>query len=298
MNEVAISTSELTKYYGKVRGVEGLYLTVENGEIFGYLGPNGAGKTTTIRLFLNLIFPTKGNASILGKDIVKESLEIRKFTGYITSDVNLYPKMTAGEYLDFISRVGNKKPVIQNKLIDMFPVELNRKVGDLSTGNKRKVSIIAGLQSNPEILILDEPTLGLDPLMQKQFYDLLVEFKNEGKTIFLSSHNLPEVEKVCDRVGILKEGRLVAVENVRDLATKKVRDVEIWFSKPVSVSNLTAENVVLVESYDSGARFKVRGEIGDFLKKLSAYPVKDLVITHASLEEVFLSFYSNERNSQ
>ncbi len=136
----------MTKYYGKACGVEKFNLTVKNGEIFGHPGPNGAGKTTTIRLFLNLIYPTRGSARTPGKDIVKDSLEIRKVSGYITSGVNLYPKMIAGEYSDFISRVGNKKPIIQEKLLDMFPVELNKKLGDLSKGNKRKVFIIAGLQ--------------------------------------------------------------------------------------------------------------------------------------------------------
>lgn len=294
MNEVAISTYDLTKYYGKARGIEGLNLNVKKGEIFGYLGPNGAGKTTTIRLFLNLIFPTRGKATILGYDIVSEALAIRRFTGYIASEVNLFSKMTVREYLDFISNIGRRKPVIRDKLLEMFPVELYRKVSDLSMGNKRKVSIIAGLQSDPEVLILDEPTLGLDPLMQKQFYDLLHEFKREGKTIFLSSHNLSEVEKVCDRVGILKEGRLIAIENVKDLAIKKVRNVEVWFASKVPHDELVSENVSLVESYDSGAKYSVRGEIGSFLKKLSTYPVKDITITHASLEEVFLSFYGEK----
>lgn len=299
MSAPAIETLNLTKYYGKIRGIEGLNLSIEKGEIFGYLGPNGAGKTTTIRLLLNLIFPDKGMAKIYGHDVVGESLKVRGLLGYIPSDIQLYPKMPVIEYLDFMASVGARKPVSRNDLLKRFPIELNRLLGDLSSGNKRKVLIVSALQTNPEILLLDEPTLGLDPLMQREFYQLLRELKDEGKTIFLSSHNLPEVEKVCDRVGIVKNGQLAAVENVNELAAKKVKDVEIWFTRPVDTTLLLDENILLVEKNDVVVRLKVKGDIKIFLSKISGLPIEDLVITHASLEDIFLDFYgSDEGNKQ
>lgn len=297
-NAEAIVTEDLTKFYGKSRGIESLNLKVKKGEIFGYLGPNGAGKTTTIRLLLNLLFPTRGTASVLGKNITTESIKVREKIGFVSSDINLYPKMTVKEYLDFISRVSYRKPVNRPKMLDLFPVKLDTKIRDLSTGNKRKVSIISAFQFDLEILILDEPTLGLDPFMQKSFYDILKDYRKRDKTVFLSSHNLPEVEKVCDRVGMIRNGFLAAIENVEDLTRKKIKYVDILFEDEVDIKSIKFPSVTdaeIVETNKHTAKIKIKGEIGSFLKEIVKYGVKDITITHASLEEVFMEYYQEEK---
>lgn len=291
MPEPALEARSLTRFYGKTRGVENLSFVVNEGEIFGYLGPNGAGKTTTIRLFLNLIFPTSGSATILGHDFVRDTLEIRRLVGYVPGDVSLYGSMRVGEYLDFISALRGQPAIRRDELLARFPVDPARRIRELSMGNRRKVSIIAAFQHDPRVYLLDEPTLGLDPLMQRTFYELLSEERERGKTIFLSSHNLPEVERVCDRAAIIRAGQLVAIEDVRSLSARKVKEVDVWFAEPVDPGALVSETVHLIERDGTSARYRVLGDIDGFVKSLSRYTIRDVTISHASLEDVFFEFY-------
>lgn len=291
----AIQTERLTKYYGKARGIEDLSLTVNQGEIFGYLGPNGAGKTTTIRLLLGLIFPTKGQARIFNLDTVKESPQIRKTLGYIPGDVRLYPKLTGRELLDYFARFRpDRLPVLREELVKRFDLNLKPRIKEYSHGTKQKLALVLAFMHDPELLILDEPTLGLDPLIQQEFYQILREFRERGKTIFLSSHVLPEVEKVCDRVGIIKDGHLVAVESVEALRFKKVRHLEITFYEEVNPQIFNLPGVMLVSGNKTTFRLRVTGEIDPVIKTISRFKTKDLVFAHASLEEVFLEFYGRE----
>lgn len=291
MPEPALEAHSLTRYYGNNRGIENLSFVVNKGEIFGYLGPNGAGKTTTIRLFLNLIFPTSGTATVLGHDIVRGALEIRRLVGYVPGDISLYGSMRVREYLDYVSALRGMQPTRRAELLDRFPVEPHRRIRELSMGNRRKVIIIAAFQHDPLVYLLDEPTLGLDPLMQRAFYELLAEERARGKTIFLSSHNLPEVERICDRAAIIRAGQLVAVEDVRSLSARKVKDVDVWFLEPIDPRILVSETVHLIEHDGANARYRVLGDVDRFIKSLANYAIRDVNITHASLEDVFFEFY-------
>lgn len=291
-----IEIDKLTKYYGASKGIEDLSLHVEKGEIFGYLGPNGAGKTTTIRCLLGLIFPTGGKATVLDHDIVRDSYAIRQHTGYIPGDLNLYPKMTGTETLEYFSRFRpDKKPVLKKNLVKRFDLDLSKRTKELSRGNKQKLIIVMALMHDPDLLILDEPTLGLDPLMQKEFYAVLKEFKERGKTVFLSSHILPDVEKTCERVGIVKDGKMVAIEDVRSVETKKIRHVEVTFLDAVKKEEFDIDGVTITQSNEHEYKLKVKGMIDPVIKVLANHQVADTIIEHASLEEIFLEFYGESQ---
>lgn len=287
----AIETEGLTKYYGSIRGVKDLNLQIEEGEIFGYLGPNGAGKTTTIRLFLNFIFPTKGKATLLGKDIVKESKNIRESVGYIPGEVSLYEGMTGEELVNYFAGIRGKEPSRLGELKKRFDFNLKAKIRELSHGNRQKLAVLLAFSFDPPLYLLDEPTSGLDPLMQREFYALLKEEKANGKTVFFSSHVLPEVEKVCDRVGILKEGNLVAIERVDDLKKKKIRYVTVSLTEEVSPDAFAQAGVEVIPQGNHELKIIVRGAIDPILKRLANYHVDEVTISHASLEEVFLEYY-------
>ncbi len=295
--ETIIETLLLTKYYGKTRGVENLSLSIEKGEIFGFLGPNGAGKTTTIRLLSGLLYSTKGRARIFGQDITKDSVTIREEIGYIPGDVRLYPKMTGEELLNFFASFKpNKPPVLKDELIKRFDLDLSRRVREYSKGMKQKLAVIVAFMHDPKLLILDEPTLGLDPLMQREFYNLLREFKEKGKTVFLSSHILSEVERVCDRVGIIRDGHLVATESVDEIREKKIRNVEVTFKEKVEDTVFNLEGVTVLGRHNHTLKLVVKGDIAPLVNKISSYKIEDLVIIPASLEEIFMEFYGKEAN--
>lgn len=295
--ETIIETLLLTKYYGKTRGVENLSLSIEKGEIFGFLGPNGAGKTTSIRLLSGLLHPTKGRARIFGQDITKDSVTIREEIGYIPGDVRLYPKMTGEELLNFFASFKpNKPPVLKDELIKRFDLDLSRRVREYSKGMKQKLAVIVAFMHDPKLLILDEPTLGLDPLMQREFYNLLREFKEKGKTVFLSSHILSEVERVCDRVGIIRDGHLVATESVDEIREKKIRNVEVTFKEKVEDTVFNLEGVTVSGRHNHTLKLVVKGDIAPLVNKISSYKIEDLVIIPASLEEIFMEFYGKEAN--
>lgn len=287
-----IDAKNLTKFYGRSRGIEGLDLMVNQGEIFGFLGPNGAGKTTTIRTLLGLIFPTGGSATVFGLDVVRDSVAIRTRAGYIPGDTNFYPKMTGREILNYFAAFRPfTPPVLRDELVRRFDLDLSKRCKDLSRGNRQKLSIVLATMHDPDLLVLDEPTLGLDPIMQKEFYDLLHEFQGRGKTVLLSSHILSDVDKTCQRVGIVKEGRLVTVEQVSELESKKVHHINAVFAEAFDPRDFELPGVTVVRSNTRSIELKAKGDIDPLIKALSAYHLVDLDFEHATLEEVFLEFY-------
>ena len=297
MSEGIIHTEALTKSYGKNRGVIDLSLDVRPGEVFGFLGPNGAGKTTTIRTLLDFIRPNSGVAQIFGLDVHEQSKEIRRRIGYLPGDLALYEKLKGAEMLRYM---GNLRGGVEwndvRELAERLHSDLSRPIRTLSQGNRQKIGLIQALMHKPELLILDEPTNGLDPLIQQVFYRLISEV--EGQTVFLSSHNLPEVERVCDRVGIIREGRLIAVEEVSALKSRALRQLEIHFAAPVpesafanvaGVSDLAVEQNVL--------RCSVKGTLDAVIKAASKFEVVNVVSHEPSLEEIFLAYYNRGENN-
>lgn len=293
MQEAVIRTEGLTKYYGKQRGVEGLDLEVRRGEVFGYLGPNGAGKTTTIRLLLDLIRPTRGRAEVLGMEARAHGVEVRRRVGYLPGELALYEKMTGEEFLRYLGNLrGGVDWNYVRSLAGRLECDLRQRVQTLSRGNKQKLGILQALMHRPELLILDEPTGGLDPLMQLEFHRMVRESRKEGTTFFISSHNLPEVEKMCDRVGIIREGRLATVDEVEDLKERALRKLEIHFASPVPVEDfrglpgvrdLRVENNTLVCS--------VVGSVDALIKAAARYEVLNVVSPEVGLEEIFIEYY-------
>lgn len=295
-NDSIIRTEGLTKLYGKQRGIQDITLDIRRGEVFGYLGPNGAGKTTTIRTLLHFIFPTRGSASIFGLNIAHKHLETRRRIGYLPGELEVYENLNGSELLEFLSHLrGGVDWSYVHELADRFDYDLSQRIKTLSHGNRQKVGLIQAFMNKPELLILDEPTIGLDPLMQQAFYRLISEAKAEGRTVFLSSHIMPEVERVCDRVAIIREGRLIAVEDIDVLKERAIRRLEIHFAAPVSpdqFNNLEGVRDVRVE--DSILTCTVAGEIDSLVKTAAQYHVVNLISHEPSMEEIFLAYYNRE----
>lgn len=299
MSNAAIEARGLTKYYGKSLGIRDLDFQVEEGEIFGFLGPNGAGKTTTIRLLVGLLYPTSGGARILGYDLLKNSLDIRRKIGYIPGEVHLFQELTGDEALRLLESFQPDRPaVLKEDLIRRFDLDPTRKIKQYSSGNKQKLAIIQAFMHDPDLLILDEPTATLDPLMRHLFYELVKQFRDRGRTIFISSHILPEMESICDRVGIIRKGQLATVEEVHSLAAKKLRHAEFSLASepPPQALDFSSARVTRIEDL----RFKadIFGSMDSFVKELGRLAVNDLEVSHASLEEVFLEFYREEEDHQ
>ncbi len=297
MTTPAITLESLTKSYGKTRGIVDLDLEIATGEVFGFLGPNGSGKTTTIRTVLDLIRPTSGTATVLGLDAQQHSLEIRSRTGYLPGELALYEEMTVHESLDYLVALrGGAGADRSEELSDEFQLDLTRKIKDLSTGNKQKVGIIQAFSHEPELLILDEPTSGLDPLMQQNVYHLIDAARNEGRTVFLSSHVLPEVERIADRVGIIRQGKLIEVATVDELKDRAVRVVEVRFGSagPDEQILMKVDNVVSVEQRRTTVQIRIEGSMDALIKVLAGYEVVAMRSEEADLEEVFLDLYREE----
>lgn len=294
-----IELIQLTKYYGRTIGIEHLNLTVATGEIFGFLGPNGAGKTTTIRLLLDLLRPTGGEILIFGRSNAKNSQYIRQKCGYLPGNFSAYGQMTGTEYLKFMANLRNNIPVLQSHLLDRFELsekELSQKIKYLSHGTRQKLGIVQAFFHQPELIILDEPTTGLDPLMQEEFYDLVRETQSRGSTFFFSSHNLSEVEKICHRVAIIRNGKLIALETLDRLKKKRFRKLKIKLRQPVD--NLRLEGAELVNRQGLQYDFLVQTDINVLLKSLIHLPLEDLVYTEPDLEEVFIALYRRDENGQ
>lgn len=285
-----IQVNELTKYYGKSRGIENLSFSVKEGEIFGFIGPNGAGKSTTIRLLLSLIHPTSGQARVFGKDVTKEGPEIRSQIGYLPSEVFYYDQMRVGDLLKYSASFypGNHQERTRY-LADVMELELNRKIRDLSYGNKKKVGIVQGLLHSPTLLFLDEPTSGLDPLMQRKFFDLIREENKKGVTVFFSSHFLGEVQRLCDRVGIIREGRMVEVSDIRTLQKNNYKKIRVL--SQYALTNFELPGVSNLHQEGEWIQFFYRGDINQVLQRVSSLKVDDVSIEEPTLEEIFMHYY-------
>jgi ABC-2 type transport system ATP-binding protein len=291
-----ISLERLTKSYGSNRGIIEVDLTVPQGETFGFLGPNGAGKTTTIRTMLDLIRPTSGRAAIFGIDSSADPVAIHRRIGYIPGEFALYDRLTGRQTLDYFANLrGGVDKAYQAALIDRFELDASRRFKEYSKGNKQKVGVIIALQHRPELLVLDEPTAGLDPLVQQTFFEVLDEAVADGATVFLSSHILSEVEKSCDRVGIIREGRLVKVDSVAGLRDLAHHQVELRFSGTVPMAEFEAlPGVSDVAAEDHVLRLRVSGAITPVVQAAARYELLDFVSREPSLEETFLAQYGRE----
>lgn len=286
-----IEVNHLTKYYGKSRGIVDVSFNVEEGEIFGFIGPNGAGKSTTIRLFLSLIYPTKGDAKIFGKDCIQYGSEIRQEIGYLPSEVFYYEGMRVIDLLKYSASFFKKDCTKRmHELADIMELDLKRRIDDLSYGNKKKVGIVQGLLHQPKLIVLDEPTAGLDPLMQHKFFNLIREENKRGATIFFSSHILGEVQRMCNRVAIIKEGSLIAIQDIKTLQKdnyKKVRVTADVFNE----KNLKIDGVTQVEKLNGTTSFFYKGDINAITRLLSSEKILDLAIEDLTLEEIFMHYY-------
>jgi ABC-2 type transport system ATP-binding protein len=293
--DAVIETDRLTKRYGSARGIDDVSLTVQRGEVFGFLGPNGAGKTTTIRTLLDLLHPTSGSARLFGLDSRRDSLAIRARLGNLPGEFTSEPRRTGREVVAFFAALRERPDLGRtDELAARFNADLDRPVGHLSRGNRQKIGLIQALFHRPELLILDEPTGGLDPLMQEEFHEVVAEERDRGATVFLSSHDLDEVERLCDRVGIIRDGRLIAVEHISDLTGRSYRHVTVEFAEPVDLSELrTLPGVSELEADGRRARFKIAsGALDPVIKAIARHSVVDLELAHPSLEEIFLTYYT------
>jgi ABC-2 type transport system ATP-binding protein len=290
-----IVAESLTKFYGSTRGVEDLDFAVQPGEVFGYLGPNGAGKSTTIRTMLDLIRPTRGRISLFGRDANGSSPELHARIGYLPGEFGLYERLTGERYLrDFATFRGGVDWGHVVSLADRVKLDLTIKIRDLSHGNKRKVALLQAFMHEPELLVLDEPTQGLDPLVQQEFYALIEESRARGATVFMSSHVMPEVERVCDRVAIIREGRLVTVDDVGDLKAKALRRIELHFDRPVPAEAFTSlASVSSAEVRGDSVLLTVRGPVDEVIKEAARHTVVNVATHEPSLEDIFLDVYRN-----
>lgn len=283
-----IQTANLTKYYGKERGIIDLDLIVTQGEFFGFIGPNGAGKSTTIRTLLGLIAPTSGSARIFGKDVTKEKESVLQDIGYLPSEALFYGGMKVKEILKLSADLRKKDCIAEAKLLcERLQLDTSRKVDDLSFGNRKKVAIVCALQHRPKLLVLDEPTGGLDPLMQKEFFDILQERNKEGTTVFLSSHVLSEIQRNCNRAAIIRDGRIIAQGSVDDLSKTSAKRITVHGSIHIEGLNGIRDR----KETDDTVSFLYSGDMESLLHTLSSGHVDDLTITEPDLEEVFLHYY-------
>ncbi len=286
-----IEVDHLTKYYGKARGIVDVSFSEEEGEIFGFIGPNGAGKSTTIRLLLSLIHPTSGNARVFGKDVVAHGPEIRRDIGYLPSEVFYYEGMKVIDLLKYSASFYDRDCTRRmHELSETMELELNRRISDLSYGNKKKVGIVQGLLHSPKLLFLDEPTAGLDPLMQRKFFDLIREENARGVTVFFSSHILGEVQRLCTRVAIIREGRIVEISNIRTLQQNNYKKVRVTADGLDQVS-FDLPGVTNLQKEDGTLQFFFKGDINAVLQKLGSIQVADLTIEEPTLEEIFMHYY-------
>ncbi len=287
MTGTAIEIRNLTKFYGKHKGIENLSFSVKKGEIFGFLGPNGSGKTTTIRTLLGLLQPTKGEAYIFGRSIKDDIVEIKKNIGYIPGDLNLYGHLTGRQFLEYFKSLRQTNASLLTELLSIFEIPPDRLIKEYSKGMKQKLGIIQAFMHDPELVIMDEPTSGLDPLIQQSFYEFLKREKMNGRTIFFSSHVLSEIDKICDRVAIIRDGSLVALEDIEALKRKqgkiiraKIKENPKMFPGP---QDMTIQG--------DWIRFITSDTIDHWIKKLAKFTILDLEISEFNLEDIFIHYY-------
>ena len=286
-----IEVNNLTKYYGKARGIIDVSFHVDEGEIFGFIGPNGAGKSTTIRLLLSLIYPTGGSATIFGKDCIKFGPELRQDIGYLPSEVFYYERMKVIDLLKYSASFYKQDCTRRmNELADLMELELNRRIEDLSYGNRKKVGIVQGLLHSPKLLFLDEPTAGLDPLMQRTFFNLIREENRKGVTVFFSSHILGEVQRMCNRVGIIKEGEIIEIADIRTLQQNNYKKVRV-VADDLEPATFELPGVTNLEHNNSTLRFFYKGDINTVMHTIGGISVTDVTIEEPTLEEIFMHYY-------
>jgi ABC-2 type transport system ATP-binding protein len=282
----------LTKWYGTRRGIVDVDFAVGEGEVFGFLGPNGAGKTTTIRLLLGFIRPSAGRATILGRDTWAEAPAVHGQLSYVGSDPGYLGELTASQQLDYMARLRGLAPGSWRAVAERLALDPGVPIRKLSRGNRQKVAVVQAFMGREPLLIMDEPTSGLDPLMQREFLKLVAEVRADGRTVFLSSHNLPEVERACDRVGIIREGRLVSVSSVSQLQASHWRSVNLVLATPVPVSTFEMPDVRVVNAEARDVHLMVRGDVNPFLSRLATLDVRDVSIVTLEIEDVFLGYYT------
>lgn len=286
-----IELHNLTKMYGKARGIIDVNFQVREGEIFGFIGPNGAGKSTTIRTLLGLIFPTSGYATIFGKDCIKSGPEVRREIGYLPSEVFYYDKMKVIDLLKYSASFYKKDSSKRmHELANIMELDLNRRIEDLSYGNKKKVGIVQGLLHSPKLIILDEPTSGLDPLMQQRFFEIIKEENKKGATVFFSSHILGEVQEICDRVAIIKEGQIIKLEEVKKLREDNYKKISIR-GETLDTDYFMINGVSNMEEDKQGIKFFYKGDINKMTQIISSKEVRDVLIEEPTLEEIFMHYY-------
>ena len=298
MSAVAISTHALVKFYGKNRGLDGLQLEVKPGEVYGFLGPNGAGKTTTIRLLLDLIRPTSGDATVLGMNPHADGIALRRRLGFLAGEFIVDGRQTGRELLTYLAGLRGGVPQRRiDELAEWLDVDMNRRIKALSRGNRQKVGVVQAFMHDPELLILDEPTSGLDPFLQQEFAAMVREVRAEGRTVFMSSHVMSEVQQVADRVGIIREGRLVATEDIEDLRSRAMRRFEIRFDEPVAPEVFERiPGVAEVEVDGPVFRCRLAGRADDLIKAVAQHGVVTVSAVEPDLEELFFHYYDREND--
>lgn len=290
-----IVIKNLRKYFGKLKAVDDINLEVEKGQIFGFLGPNGAGKSTTIRCLMGFNKPTSGQITVLGHDMITNAVEAKRKIGYLPGNVQLYDNWTGRDHIRFFESVRGKSKNIDS-LIQRFNYNPDIKFRHLSSGNKQKLGLILALMYDPKLLVMDEPTTGLDPLLQNEIYKILLEMRARGATIFVSSHNLAEVDKLCDRIAIIKEGKLVAVENIKSLRQKSLHKVDVRFGDKFQVADFRIDGVSQIDEIAGGLSITVGGgDLNPILQALAGHKILDLEIGRASLEDVFMKYYERDK---
>lgn len=296
MSQYAISVENVSKYFGKFKAVSSVSFKVDKGEIFGFLGPNGAGKTTCIKMMLDLLRPDQGQVKVFGKEVIKNSVEIRKSIGFLPGNFTHFDNMSGIEYLKFAANQRQQDFKYPQELIDIFELsstDLNKKMKSMSHGMLQKIGIIQAVFHAPELLILDEPTTGLDPLMQDVFYNLIKDLHSKGVTIFFSSHNLSEVERICHNIAVIRAGEIVAMETIENLKKKVFRKLTVKLKQ--KVENIHISGAELISSEGFKYDFLVTGSVESLIKDLSELPVDDIVFPEPGLDEVFISYYNSDK---
>jgi ABC-2 type transport system ATP-binding protein len=294
-----IVIDHLTKSYGPKKGVFDLSFSVNKGEVFGFIGPNGAGKTTTIRHLLGFIHPDQGKTSILGLDVYQNSAEIQKHLGYLPGEITFFDHMKAHDFLTFMAEMkGVTDDSKMNHLIDFFDLDTKGRIKKMSKGMKQKLALVVAFMNDPDILILDEPTSGLDPLMQTKFVELILQEKKRGKTILMSSHSFEEIERTCDRAGIIKEGTLVALENIIELKKSQRKIYYVTLKHEKDIPHLTKNGLDIINQNNLEFEIAVSGDLNPFLKHLSQCEIDSLDVKKQSLEEIFMHYYKEDSASE
>lgn len=286
-----LEVTNLKKYFGDIKAVDDVSFSVERGEVFGFLGPNGAGKTTTIRCLMDFIRPTSGTIAILGQEVQQYAVPLKKSIGYLSGNIRLYPRWTGQMHIDFVRTFNGVHEDIAEELIRRFDFNPQMKTKQLSSGNRQKLGIIMAFMHKPKLLIMDEPTNALDPLLQNEVYTLIGEATRWGATVFMSSHNLAEVDRVCSRVGIIKQGKMVATESITSLKEKRLYTVTAYFSGSFDKSVFEGNGFAITKELDGGLVIQTRGDINPLIDQLQQQRLRDVTIAHASLEDIFLEFY-------